>query len=160
MRRVLAVLLVAACAAHARTVIRLHLERFNRRYNLYHIGVSATAPHRSVRFDYRAFNDNHSYVTVDERHDPREPRDVLAPRNALATIGWREMPVERKTVVWGVSDLSVEDICCFERGLRRKYVLGVYDCRHYTRDMTRHCLDRPSPVWSLDALWHDLPDSS
>ena len=42
----------------------------------------------------------------------------------------------------------------YEKTLHKKYILGIYDCRHYVNKFTDWCLDKPTPVWELYSLWN------
>ena len=39
--------------------------------------------------------------------------------------------------------------------MKKKYRIGLYDCRHYVRDFTKWCIEKPTPVWSLNKLWNE-----
>ena len=121
--------------------VMLHLERFSARHNLLHVGVSFHSPVRSVRYDFRSFHDDQSYETSDRLFvgydDPTPGRYAV------------------KTVAWGTTDKSFDEIAHFERRFlrSRRYILGVYDCRHFVRDMTEFATGTPTPVWRLNRLW-------
>ena len=55
------------------TRVNIHLEKFNRRFNLLHIGISFDDSKRKVRFDYRSYYNNYNtYVKklLDDNIDP------------------------------------------------------------------------------------------
>ena len=58
-----------------KTKVTLHLEKFNEKYNLLHIGVSFKCDFQTLRYDYRPFCevDGCTYETSNiDRLDPRE----------------------------------------------------------------------------------------
>jgi hypothetical protein len=136
--------------------VRIHLEEFNRRYNLLHVGISFTDHTKMLRYDFRKSNED-NYLTcsrvycyisdIDETYIPQS-YDILSstfvPVKSLAT----------REIVWGYTNKSFKEITEFEKTLHKKYRLGFYDCRHYVRRFTKWCLDRPTPVWRLHKLWN------
>ena len=43
----------------------------------------------------------------------------------------------------------------YETVLHKKYILGIYDCRHYVNKFTEWSLDKPTPIWKLNRLWDE-----
>lgn len=121
--------------------VYIHLERFNKRPSLIHTGISFTDEAKTVRYDFRSrpFH-NGTYETTDMKNE-----------------------CNTRTIKWGETSRSWEDISRFEleQLCNKQYVLGVYDCRHYTRDFTQwSCPNLPStPVWKINELWETLQDA-
>jgi len=121
--------------------VYIHLERFNKRPSLIHTGISFTDEAKTVRYDFRSrpFH-NGTYETTDIKSE-----------------------CNTRTIKWGETSRSWEDISRFElqQLCKNQYVLGVYDCRHYTRDFTLwSCPNLPStPVWKINELWDTLQDA-
>lgn len=153
MRALVALCALALLAArqHAARVplrVTVHMELFQPRLRLLHTGISFRNGRRCVRFDFRPFHDGGSYVTTaTERRALRHlPPD-------LATLHAPSMP--RRDAHWGVTDRTFDEILDFEAThlARRRYVLGVYDCRHYVSEFATWAVQRPLEVWRLHALW-------
>jgi len=121
--------------------VYIHLERFNKRPSLIHTGISFTDEAKTVRYDFRSrLFYNGTYETTH-----------------------RKSKCDTRTIKWGETSRSWEDISRFELDqlCTKPYVLGVYDCRHYTRDFIRwSCPNLPStPVWKIHELWDTLQDA-
>ncbi len=57
----------------SKTKVYLHLEEFNPRYNLLHIGISFNNLNKNLRYDFRAFNDGKSCLTTGmDRYNPEQ----------------------------------------------------------------------------------------
>jgi hypothetical protein len=147
------------------TKVYVHLEQFNVKYNLMHIGISFNNINRNVRFDFRAFNDNKSYITTDKDRyylnlmfpdldipndyddsDIRKYRELLL--NDINSI-------YSKNILWGITNKTFDEILLYENTLHKKYRIGIYDCRHYVSEFTDWCLDKPTPIWHLHKLWDE-----
>lgn len=135
------------------TKVNIHLEKFNVRYNLLHIGISFESKERLVRFDYRPFNDNSNYDTtnIDRSNFATIFPNIYIPNDVNIP---KEM--EKKNIHWGNTNKTIYEIFEFEKTLHRKYILGVYDCRHYVHRFTKWALDNPTPIWHLHKLWDEL----
>jgi hypothetical protein len=140
--------------------VAVHLERFHARHNLLHVGVSFHTGGNWVRYDFRPFNDGRSYVTTAEQ---RLHLGAIMPALTVADAYVAEYAAYRANIsaasvdiVWGESDKTWPEIAKFEETcLRRRYVLGIYDCRHYVREFTRWSTGRATPVWLLHTLWQE-----
>jgi hypothetical protein len=161
--------LIGLAIAHSLNAKRvyLHLEKFHRRPTLIHTGLTFRDRFKSVRYDFRPFSFG-SYVTSD---DARRNASVMFPGAApvLGVCGDEfhdryavaRSEVEERTILWGETEKSWREISQFELDTlcTRRYLLGVYDCRHYTRDFTSWSCDRATPVWTVDELWEEgAPD--
>ena len=146
----------------------LHLERFNERYNLLHIGISFKNEKKVIRFDFRPNNYGKSYITSDrERLDASllfpEIMGINSNIENVATLGIYENPIifdtnniDKKNIFWGYTNKTHEEILTFERKylINKKYKVGLYDCRHFVNDYTLWCLNKPTPIWKLNRLWN------
>lgn len=56
---------------------------------------------------------------------------------------------EYEEIFWGYTNRTLQDICEYEKTLNNTYILGLYDCRHYTRDLSNWTTYNPTPVWKL-----------
>ena len=134
------------------TRVNIHLEKFNEQYNLLHIGISFDNRFKVIRYDYRPFNDNNDYDTtnIDRRNfaiifpNVYIPEDINIPEE-----------MEKKTIHWGNTNKTFNEIIAFEKTLHKKYILGINDCRHYVSKFTEWALEDPTPIWHLNSLWDE-----
>ena len=68
--------------------------------------------------------------------------------------------IEKRTIYWGTCYKSLHEIINFEKSLHKRYILGLYDCRHYVNKFSIWALNKPSPVWNLHILWYYLDPNS
>ena len=130
----------------------LHLEKFNQKYNLLHIGISFKDEAKTIRYDFRPFCDDiESYETSPVN---RMSESVIFHDNIFEHL---EMPTdfEKKNIFWGETNKTFEEIEEFEKTLHKKYILCYYDCRHYVREFTTWALNKSTPVWFLDEIWNN-----
>lgn len=122
------------------TLVTIHLEKFNRRFNLLHIGISFDDTKRKVRFDYRSYYNN--YNTYDYNH---------------SSFGFINPTIQtsEQNIVWGTTNKTIEEILQFEKSLHKRYILGFNDCRHYVNRFTGWCLSNPTPIWKLHRVWNE-----
>ena len=109
-----------------RKEVWLHLEKIDPIFPIFHVGVSFNNSNEEIRYDFRPLND----VTD----------------NML-----------NKTIYWGYTDKSTMQILGHENNINLKnqnYILGINDCRHYARKLTKWATGRPTPVWRLIFLWY------
>lgn len=136
--------------------VNLHVERFNKKLNLYHIGISFSKKDCLLRYDFRAFPEEDEYLTWNSCYTNNfnsEEENINEYLNHLNFIKDNNDGIETKIKYWGYTNKSLSDIIIFEESLHKRYVLGVYDCRHYVRDFTKWCLNKPTPVWKLKEFW-------
>ena len=144
-----------------KTSVYLHLEEFNPRYNLLHIGISFNNLNKNLRYDFRAFNDGKSCLTTGmDRYNPEQmfPDLYLCDKKKneeMKDITDNMDKMLRKDIFWGITNKTFEEIIEFEKTINTKYTLGIYDCRHYVNKFTKWSLDKPTPVWKLYELWED-----
>ncbi len=126
------------------TLVTIHLDRFNEQFNLFHIGISFDDTSRRVRFDYRSHYNN--YNTYDYNH------------SSLGFILDHPELIDNnnKNIIWGNTNKTIDEVLAFEKSLQKKYILGIYDCRHYVSKFTRWSLDKPTPIWNLHKIWDQL----
>ncbi len=138
------------------TKVVLHLEKINPYF--IHSGISFRRLNRNIRFDYRSFNDNNNYITTEEsRKNFREifpglnlPEDF----NYLEFNSYREnIDSYKKDIVIGYTKINLNKIIDFEKTLQKKYILGIYDCRHYTNKLLKYSLNKTIPIWNLNSLF-------
>jgi hypothetical protein len=142
----------------------IHLEQFNKRYGLLHIGISFENNYKILRYDFK--KDGENYLTVSklkfipdsimylngefivDDYIP-ETYDILKSRYN------KNVEVETVTIPWGITNYSFKEIEEFEESLHMKYILGIYDCRHYVRRFTKWATCKATPVWKLHLLWKE-----
>jgi len=136
-----------------KTRVNLHLEKFNEKYNLLHIGISFENNFQKLRYDYRAFCDEQEGCTYETTNiDRLNPREVFPNTDLFDNLESFD-DIKKVKIYWGDTDKSFEEIREFEKTLHRKYILGVNDCRHYVNRFTKWALDKPTPIWKLNRLW-------
>jgi hypothetical protein len=137
-----------------KTRVTLHLEKFNEKYNLLHIGVSFRCRFETLRYDYRPFCEIDGCTYETSNIDRLNPRELFPNTDLLDDLEMSD-DIEKKDIYWGESDKTLIEIQEFEKNLHKKYILGVNDCRHYVNRFTKWAMDKPTPVWKLDKLWDE-----
>jgi hypothetical protein len=110
-----------------KTKVYLHLEQLFYKTNLYHIGISFHNSYNNVKFDIGLFD--------------------------TGDLGILNKNREEKTIFWDYSNKSLPEIIEYESSLNYKYILGVYDCRHYVRNLSNWTTGNPTPIWRLYKLY-------
>jgi hypothetical protein len=145
-----------------KTQVHLHLEKFNNEFNLYHIGISFKSDDTILRYDYRPFCDptKCEYKTIN---------NIGVSRTGVSSIGVINKEVRlidkiykfyipetltNKTIYWGETSKTLDEVVEFEKTLQKKYILGINDCRHYVNRFSRWALNKRTPIWKLDKLWN------
>jgi hypothetical protein len=128
---------------HKKVIVNLHLEKFNKYYNLYHIGISFKNENENkiIRYDYRPFCEEKSLNT-----------------NQLIIIDkfyklLLSKTIENITIFWGETNKTLEEIEVFEKTLQKKYILGIHDCRHYVNSFSLWTLNKKTPIWKLHKFY-------
>ena len=155
------------------TQVNLHLERFNDDFNLYHIGISFKNNNSLLRYDYRPFCEPNkcNFKTVNTISINNDANAINA--NAInvnsngAVVSNKQLTfidklyrfyipenVPNKTIYWGETSKSLEEVEQFEKTLPKKYILGINDCRHYVNRISLWALNKRTPIWSLEKLWN------
>ena len=134
------------------TKIYLNIEKPNK--FMIHTGITIKNYFKEVRFDFRAFNDNREYMTTFES---RKSIEMMFPDLDRKFIDYKGLTGEirflySKELYWGTSNYSIEEIIKFEKSLHKKYILGVYDCRHYVNELSKLALNKTMPIWNLESL--------
>jgi len=142
-----------------KTHVHLHLEKFNNDLNLYHIGISFKNEDTVLRYDYRPFCDpakceyKTSFTIVNAANKELRFVDKLyrfyIPEN-----------VPNKTIYWGETSKTLDEVVQFEKTLQKNYILGINDCRHYVNKFSRWALNKNTPIWKLDKLWNITSSTS
>lgn len=124
-----------------KTDVYIHIEKLYARLPIYHIGVTFYNGYKSVRYDYRPFNENGSYITNYKDN----------------TETFKNNIIKSKTIYWGQTNLSLEEIHLYQKNIVEnypKYRLGINDCRHYANKLTKNVCEKPTPIWKLYKLWN------
>jgi hypothetical protein len=146
-----------------KTQVNLHLERFNDDFNLYHIGISFKNNNSLLRYDYRPFCEpnkcDFKTVTNDVNAISVNSNGAVASNKQLTFIDklyrfYIPENVPNKTIYWGETSKSLEEVEQFEKTLPKKYILGINDCRHYVNRISLWALNKRTPIWSLEKLWN------
>tara|TARA_B100000965_G_scaffold370505_1_gene358679 strand:+ start:6119 stop:6574 length:456 start_codon:yes stop_codon:yes gene_type:complete len=134
------------------TRIYINLEKPND--IIIHAGITLRNDEKEVRYDFRAFNDGRDYITTEESRKsmsemfPDLDKDFLKAKG----LGDDMVFIYTKEIYLGTSNYSMEEIMEMERGLSKKYILAVYDCRHYVNELCKLSLDKEIPIWDLESL--------
>ena len=134
------------------TRIYINLEKPNDM--IIHAGITLRNDEKEVRYDFRAFNDGRDYITTEESRKsmsemfPDLDKDFLKAKG----LGDDMVFIYTKEIYYGTSNYSMEEIMEMERGLSKKYILAVYDCRHYVNELCKLSLDKEIPIWDLESL--------
>ena len=107
--------------------IYIHIEQLFSKTNIYHIGITFKSIGGNVRYDVHGFNIDNLY-------------------NLLS------YNLYSKTIFWDYSNKTIKEIIDYEKNLDYRYILGIYDCRHYVKNLTKWACDNPTPVWKLYKL--------
>tara|TARA_B100000035_G_scaffold1745_1_gene1489 strand:+ start:501 stop:971 length:471 start_codon:yes stop_codon:yes gene_type:complete len=143
--------------------VYINIEKVNK--YLIHSGITFEDINNNerIRYDFRAFNDNYEYITTDES---RKNVTLMFPNldnifldlkglnnlNNENTDEKNEMFLISKEIFWGTTNYSLQDIKDFEQTLHKKYIIGLYDCRHYVNEFSLWALNKSSPIWDLHKL--------
>ena len=143
--------------------VYINIEKVNK--YLIHSGITFEDINNNerIRYDFRAFNDNYEYITTDES---RKNVTLMFPNldnifldlkglnnlNNENTDEKNEMFLISKEIFWGTTNYSLQDIKDFEKTLHKKYIIGLYDCRHYVNEFSLWALNKSSPIWDLHKL--------
>tara|TARA_B100000780_G_scaffold222279_1_gene161375 strand:+ start:3387 stop:4079 length:693 start_codon:yes stop_codon:yes gene_type:complete len=114
-----------------KTKVYIHIELLLPRTNIYHIGVTFKSIASDIRYDIHGINLDNLYSFFTENN-----------KNEMYS----------KTLFWAYSDKTLDEIIEYEKNIEHKYILGIYDCRHYVRNLTMWACNIPTPVWKLIKL--------
>ena len=151
-----------------KTQVHLHLERFNDDFNLYHIGISFKNNNSLLRYDYRPFCEPNKceFKTINNDVNAINANAISVNSNG-AVVSNKQLTfidklyrfyipenVPNKTIYWGETSKTLEEVEQFEKTLQKKYILGINDCRHYVNRISLWTLNKRTPIWSLEKLWN------
>ena len=138
------------------TKVVLNLERINP--YVIHTGITFKRLNRNIRFDYRSFNDNNNYITTDNSR--RDFRQMFPGLNLSDDFRYddyntyrKDISIYKKDILLGYTNYSLLEIMDYEKTLHKRYILGIYDCRHYANKLINYCLNKTIPIWDLDSLF-------
>jgi hypothetical protein len=153
-----------------KTQVNLHLERFNDDFNLYHIGISFKNNNSLLRYDYRPFCEPNKceFKTINNDVNAINANANAINVNSNGAVASNKQQtfidklyrfyipenVPNKTIYWGETSKSLEEVEQFEKTLPKKYILGINDCRHYVNRISLWALNKRTPIWSLEKLWN------
>jgi hypothetical protein len=144
------------------TKIFLNLDKFNN--FIIHSGITLKNSERQIRYDFRAFNKNNTYITnkytrQNVNHMFPNLFDTKSKHPIAIAIDYNyiynKIKYKSKEVYWGTSNFSIEELIKIENNLDKNYLLGIYDCRHYVNEFCKIALDKEIPIWNLNSLIDD-----
>lgn len=142
------------------TKILLNLDKFNN--CVIHSGITLKNSERQIRYDFRAFNKNNTYITNKyTRQNVNHMFPDLFHTKSKHAISidynyiYNKITYKSKEIYWGTSNFSIEELIRIENNLDKNYLLGIYDCRHYVNEFCKIALDKEIPIWNLNSLIDD-----
>jgi len=140
----------------------LHLEKIPG--GITHTGISFKTPIKRVRYDFRAFNENNTCVTSDINNENGKNLNRLYPnlydlefneqfRYILENFFKSEPFVIKKDVIVGSTEKTFQEIETYSCIINKKYIFGIYDCRHYVDKMSVFCDTGNIPIWNLKSYF-------
>jgi len=140
----------------------LHLEKIPG--GITHTGISFKTPIKRVRYDFRAFNENNTCVTSDINNENGKNLNRLYPnlydlefneqfRYILENFFKSEPFVIKKDVIVGSTEKTFQEIETYSNSINKKYIFGIYDCRHYVDKMSVFCDTGNIPIWNLKSYF-------
>ncbi len=136
-----------------KTKVVLHLEQINP--YMIHTGISFQNCFKNIRYDYRSFNDDMSYITT---YKIRQNFNMIFPNFPLKVNNFdyedyqKNIKKYKKDILLGYSNYTLTEICKFEKRLQKRYIIGFYDCRHYTNQFSIWAVNKSIPIWNLEKL--------
>ena len=106
-----------------KTKVTLHLEKFNEKYNLLHIGISFRCNFETLRYDYRPFCEIDGCTYETSNIDRLNPREVFPNTDLLDDLEMSN-DIEKKDIYWGESDKTLLEIQEFEKNITYKIYFG------------------------------------
>lgn len=144
-----------------KTVI-LHLEKIPN--GITHTGISFNNKIKSQRYDFRAFNENKSCLTTNlDRQDPRiifpniytDDFNSLMRKYLQSFFGERPYTIDID-VNLGTTYKRFDEIEEYSKIINKKYIFGIYDCRHYVNDFALWAGVGGIPIWRLSKYFPEL----
>ena len=139
----------------------LHMEKFSSRHNLLHTAISFEDFCEVRRFDFRPGYVNGTYLTTEtQRIDLNEMMPgIWIPEGDLSMYAdYRHNIMKHSKILrLGSTKRSWDEIMEFERDfLMKRYILGVYDCRHYVSEFSQWSTGVVTPIWRLRELYDSI----
>ena len=103
--------------------VYIHLEQLFSNTNIYHIGITYKTIFYKVRFDIGTFERFNFNILKNNR--------------------------KTKNIFWDYTNKTLQDIIDYEKNMEYNYFLGIYDCRHYVRNLTYWSCNTSTPIWRL-----------
>lgn len=136
------------------TKIYLHIEKPNS--IITHTGITFENNNSKIRYDFRAFNNNNDYMTTEESRKNVTQMFPTIDARFFEYKGFNDFRENitffSKEIFLGETNYSMQEIIDYEKTISKKYILGIYDCRHYANKLTMKCLNVSIPIWNLDSL--------
>lgn len=136
------------------TKVYINIEKPNKLIT--HTGITFINDNNEIRYDFRAFNDGNDYNTTEES---RKNMTLMFPNINNIFLEYKGFNQFRDDILLysytkylGDTEYSLNDIINYEKKINKKYILGVYDCRHYVNELTLFTLNIRIPIWNLDSL--------
>lgn len=136
------------------TKVYINLEKINP--VITHTGITFKNDKDIIRFDFRAFNDDDNYLTTPETRLNISEMFPNLNYKFLEYKGFNEFRsdvlLNNNEVFLGETNLTLHEIIEYEKTINKKYILGIYDCRHYVNEFSLWSLNKSSPIWNLHKL--------
>ena len=140
----------------------LHLEKIPG--GITHTGISFKTPIKRVRYDFRAFNENNTCMTPNINNKNGKNLKKIYPnlytlefneqmRHILENFFRNEPYVIKKDVILGSTEKTFQEIETYSNFINKKYLFGLYDCRHYVDKMSIFCATGNIPIWNLNSYF-------
>tara|TARA_B100000424_G_C22907492_1_gene482722 strand:+ start:883 stop:1371 length:489 start_codon:yes stop_codon:yes gene_type:complete len=113
--------------------VYIHLQNLISNTNIYHIGISYCSIYKNIRYDLRGYNIPEYLKYLN---------NLISEKNSDHEI----------TLFWGYCYKTIDSIIEYEKQLNNKYILGIYDCRHYVNNLTKWSMNKSTPIWRLTKL--------
>ena len=133
----------------------LHLEKIPR--GITHTGISFQSPYKTARYDFRAFNENLTCLTTGlDRSDIRVVfPDIYDENFNKKTKDYLEKFFNKNTEIikldikLGTTKKTFKEIENHSNKINKKYIFGIYDCRHYVDNFAVWAGVGNIPIWRL-----------
>ncbi len=136
-------------------MVILHLEKIPG--GITHTAISFKTCYKTARYDFRVFNENNSCMT--SNLDNGDIQNIYPNmynqgfnsrlRGFLEAFFSRENKVITYQINLGKTYKTFNEIEKFSNKINRKYIFGIYDCRHYTNRFTTWAGLGRIPIWNL-----------
>ena len=148
--------------------VYLHLERFDINNNLMHAGISFSNYRKTLRYDYRIFNNNKTCITTkSSRSDLFLMFPDLHPSlmkfflnnifknysTYIKLLNNDKKNIYKIKIPYGITYKSFQEIEDYEKIINKKYILGFYDCRHFTKNFLLMTTNKSINIYNLSNIW-------